>query len=159
MGLSDLADIKMNAVYRARTGRRDRIAFDIPEAYRDHVWQMVWYLEKDRGIYQYRMIMGRPRKPRTTGHRSQNHAINGYIQQIAMDTGQPFDDIKMICKERAIDMGYPYRTRMDGAVVPLSETEIDTVAAAILIEAVRMLAAELEITLRETVDESESVLG
>ena len=61
----------------------------------------------------------KPFRPRTTGYKSQNHALNGYIQQICMDTGQDFGTTKNYIKQMAIAMGYPRKTRKlpNGCVV------------------------------------------
>ncbi|OPZ38676.1 MAG: hypothetical protein BWY95_02816 [Bacteroidetes bacterium ADurb.BinA104] len=90
-----------------------------------------------------------PRKLRSTGERSQNHHLNGHIQQICVETGNDFAAVKAVVKQMAVSMGYPFRT-FRGMVVPYSESEASVQECAILIEAVHMLAAELGINLKET---------
>jgi len=90
-----------------------------------------------------------PRKPRTTGGKSQNHHINGHCQQIAMETGNSFSVVKMAMKTEAITEGYPFETLPDGTVWPKSEADIDTVQAGILIETIHRMAAEWDIKLIE----------
>ena len=95
------------------------------------------------------------RKPRTTGYRSQNHAINGYVGQIAKETGEDAGIIKMYCKQLAIRRGYPLMeregqliySRLNGEPLPESEAEISTVEAGYLIDEIIQLAAELGIIL------------
>lgn len=100
----------------------------------------------------FRFQASRPRKPRTTGKESQNHAINGYCQQIAVATGNDFDTVKITAKYRAISRGYPFETMIipgGNNTVPLSESKIDTIQAGYLIDELKQIAAELNITLKE----------
>ena len=90
-----------------------------------------------------------PRKLRTTGERSQNHHLNGHIQQICIETGNDFAAVKAVIKQMAVSMGYPFRT-FRGMVIPYSEAESSVQECAILIEAVHRLAAEEGILLKET---------
>lgn len=92
--------------------------------------------------------VSKPHRPRTTGEKSQNHHLNGHIQMIAMETGNDFETVKEVVKQRAISMGYPFRT-YKGLVVPYSESEASVEECAILIEAAHMLAAEEGIILKE----------
>jgi hypothetical protein len=94
------------------------------------------------------MSYGLPRRLRTTGEKSQNHRINGFIQQIAESTGQDFDSIKIYCKGEAMARGYPFDT-IKGKVIPWSETRIDTIQAGYLIDSIEQLAAEMGIVLKE----------
>ena len=99
---------------------------------------------------QMKIGLSKPGRPRTTGERSQNHAINGYCQQIAIATGQDFDTVKFAMKRMAIGAGYPFRTEaMTGEVFPYSEGEIDSSQAATLIKTIKRFAAEYQIKLRE----------
>jgi hypothetical protein len=94
--------------------------------------------------------ISKPGRPRTTGERSQNHAINGYCQQIAVETGQDFETVKQAMKRMAIGAGYPFRTEaMTGEVIPFSESEIDSTQAAVLIQTIKRFAAEYQIRLRD----------
>lgn len=98
------------------------------------------------------------KKPRTTGKHSQNNCINGYIQQICMETGFDFADVKMYMKELALSRGYPFMRNSEGHIVnnirtgeplPASETVITTVEAGFLIETIQQFAAEHGIILRD----------
>lgn len=97
---------------------------------------------------QIRVTIKKPGRPRTTGERSQNHAINGYCGQIAKETGQDFDTVKMAMKKMAIGRGYPFRTeKLTGETIPFSETEINTVQAGYLIDTIYQFANEYQIRL------------
>lgn len=101
----------------------------------------------------------KPFRPRTTGYKSQNHALNGYIQQICMDTGQDFGTTKNYIKQMAIGMGYPRKTRrlpngcvedvMDwfGNPIGISESDASVQDCSLLIECAVQLASELGIRL------------
>ena len=92
--------------------------------------------------------VSKARKPRTTGVKSQNHHINGHIQQICVETGNDFETVKMYTKKQAINRGYPFDTfRSD--VIPWSESRADTIQAGYLIDEIHQLAAEIGITLKE----------
>ena len=91
---------------------------------------------------------GYKRVPRSTGERSQSHAINGFIMQICKETGNDFDTVKLWCKRESMQEGYPFDS-FKGVAVPWSETRIDKVQAGVLIETIHRLAAELNIRLVE----------
>lgn len=88
-------------------------------------------------------------RPRTTGPLSQNHYINGAIMQIAQEVGDSFDDIKKRIKRDAMSAGYPFEF-LDDDVEPMSESTITIREAAILIETINRIAAELNIELEGT---------
>lgn len=99
-----------------------------------------------------RLRISRVVKARTTGDGSQSHHINGHCQQLAIETGNTFADVKTACKLEAISRGYPFRSiiiRQNAHVVPYSETEIDTVQAGYLIDTIHQIADELDIVLKE----------
>lgn len=109
--------------------------------------------EKNRNVH---VLIEPQKKLRSTGAFSQSHHLNGHIQQIAMYTGQPFEDVKKYIKQQAISMGYPFQESfgnpkrdMWGNLVGISEAESTTEQCALLIEQAHMLAAELDITLQE----------
>ena len=88
-------------------------------------------------------------RKRTTGRDSQNHHINGHIQQICQQTGNSFSAVKERMKVLAIDRGYPIETLPDGSVMPKSEAEINTIEAGYLIDSIHQFADEWKIKLTE----------
>lgn len=125
-------------------------------------WKLYWpeikrtlvdCAEKGKRIH----VLVEPEKvKRSTGRGSQNHHLNGHIQQIAVETGQPFEDIKRYIKQQAVGMGYPMLTRFGkpvtdlwGNPIGISEADSTTEQCTLLIEQSHMLAAELGIILRE----------
>lgn len=131
-----------------------QVAFSVPLEYWDHL--QAYFKRKDGKHRLYDVDIVKPTKVRSTGERSQNHHINGHIQQIAMETGNDFEDVKMYAKRRAITMGYPIAenengepiySMMDGMVLGKSESEASVEEAGLLIEAIHQLAAELSIQL------------
>lgn len=112
--------------------------------------------EIDDANKQIHVLIEAEKKRRSTGYKSQNHHLNGHIQQIAMCTGQPFDDIKKYVKQMAIDMGYPMLMQFGRPVMDLwgnpqgiSEADSTTDQCALLIEAAHRLASDLDIILQE----------
>ena len=106
----------------------------------------------------YHDELSKVRKSRTTGRKSQNHAINGYAQQIAIATWQSFDTVKMTAKYRAISRGYEYEEinvldRKTGMTLtytlPKSESDADTIQAGYIIDELILIAAEQNIILKE----------
>lgn len=96
------------------------------------------------------------KKPRTTGIHSQNHHLNGHIQQICEETGNSFEVVKEEVKIRAVKQGYPMLERGGGPVVDMfgrvrgiSERDCSTEECALLIEEAHMLAAEMNVILQE----------
>ncbi len=96
------------------------------------------------------------KKLRSTGDGSQSHHLNGHIQQIARETGQPFEDIKKYVKQQAISMGYPIKEQfgnpvldMWGNLTGISEADCSVSDCALLIDQAHLLAAELGIVLKE----------
>jgi hypothetical protein len=97
------------------------------------------------------------RKPRTTGEGSQSHHFNGHVQQIAQETGMPFEAVKLELKHRAIKRGYPILYKADGTaqhdlwgrVMGISEADCSTTECGYLIEEAHELASELGMTLKE----------
>jgi hypothetical protein len=91
----------------------------------------------------------KPFRPRSTGPQSQNHHLNGHIQEICAETGNDFNVVKTWVKQQAISRGYPFET-FHGVMVPKSEANASVEECAILIDVVHQLAAELGIMLSET---------
>jgi hypothetical protein len=133
------------------------LCFIVPENMRDAVQAISKKSVEKHGHYMS-VSIDTPKKPRTTGERSQNHHINGHCQQIAAETGQPFEDVKKYAKQVAIGMGYPIATDENGEpmydwwgnALGISERDCSTEDAAKLIEALHMLAGGLGISLRES---------
>lgn len=130
--------------------------FRIPEDHRpmyDHVLEIC--RKKHNGFAT--ITVEPPRRRRSTGKNSQSAHFNGHIQQIAVETGQVFGDIKEYAKTRAIDQGYPMLKKDDGAPFlnvwgqprGISEADASVEDAIILIDTIHQLAAELDIRLVE----------
>lgn len=108
-------------------------------------------------ITWWNLIIQTIKQIRSVGYRSQNHHVNGHCQQIAEETGNDFNDVKMHCKHAAVSMGYPilYNKKgnpmhdLSGKVRGISESNASKEECAILIEAAHKLAAELNIALKE----------
>ena len=128
------------------------ITIALPAVYED-AWAVLaraTAVQKSRQVY---VKLDKPRKPRTTGYRSQNKHVNGHVMQIARHTGDSFDDVKMHIKREALAAGYPSHTDSFGNVVPQSEAYCDTREAGILIETAHRVASFLGVALKEYDDE------
>lgn len=108
-----------------------------------------------------RVSVSKPGKSRSTGPKSQCNWINSAIQYLAKATGDDFDRVKMRCKMRAVSMGWPFYTesfrRDDGVIVEFTLPESEAVSrmdqASILIEAIKIEAAECLVLLPEVFDD------
>ena len=134
-----------------RDGRID-VVVRIPYDYEHAVTVLSGKMQAKR-LTQLYVKLALPRKPRTTGWRSQSHHVNGHVQTIAAYTGDSFDDVKMHVKREAIADGYQVRTNSWGEVVPQSEADASTVECAMLIDAAHRVASFLGVALKEYDDE------
>lgn len=136
---------------RMKTGSPNTVMFQIPDN------AIEWYkslVKRGNAMGDwYDVTIALPKRTRSTGYKSQNHHLNGHCTQIAVQTGNEFDYVKMWVKCRAIDMGYPFETLKTGDRFPRSESLASVGDCAILIESAHMLAAELGIDLVESDDE------
>ena len=120
----------------------------IPDNWRPAYDKMIAFCKKNRGGY-IQVTIEEPFKPRTTGDKSQNHCINGWIAQIAEYTGDDHDYIKYHIKKKAIKRGFPFHTNRKGKAVPDSERDISTTEAGYLIETIKEVADFLKLKLRD----------
>jgi len=138
------------------TAERTTLALIVPSKHKGIVKEIFALADKrDNGYVTVRV--SNVHRPRSTGYGSQNHHLNGHIQQMSVETGNPFDVVKMEVKVRAIGMGYPMLT-IDGKVkkdifdrpMGISESDSSVEQCALLIEACHLLAGELGIILEES---------
>jgi len=128
---------------RIPTGKMNEIAFRIQE--RDRPGLLALFKAENA----FKLTIEPPFRKRSTGKNSQNHRINGFIQQIAVSTGVPFNGLKEYCKAEAIGEGYPFVTLPTGAVMGKSEADISVDEAMILSATIERIAAEWGIVLAE----------
>jgi len=129
---------------RIRTGSAEVFSCEIPKLYIETYKEII-----RKNPEQVYVMIAPVKKRRSTGDQSQNHRLNGFIQQICVSTGNEFDMIKMLVKLRAIDKGYPFQTLPTGDRFPQSENESTVQECAILITEVEQLAAEEGVALQE----------
>ena len=136
-------------VKRVQTGKKEVVAFELSPENQAVFWSQVKEYE-GKGGPVYHLVIKNRYKPRTTGQYSQNHKINGMVQQIAAQMDRSFEAVKMSAKLIAVENGnYPYemmevqtKTGIMEILVPASEKNISTTEASDLIEALYALAAE-----------------
>ena len=137
--------INLPAVKELKTNSRAAISFELPEMFR-----AAWWASREGNKTGYWNVrISKPKVPRTTGEKSQNHAGNGFCQQIAVATGNSFQAVKQYTKTIAIDRGYTFETLPNGAVMPISEADASTQDAYHWIKTIKQLADELGIKLIE----------
>lgn len=147
--------LELSRIHRIKTGNRLTVAFEIPATREAEYAALV---EKGQPSDLYDVTISTLRRKRTTGWKSQGHHLNGHCQQISNETGQPFDDVKMAVKRKAIARGLPLMTKpngdlvyslVDGEPLPMSEADMDTIECGYCIDESHILAGELGITLIE----------
>jgi hypothetical protein len=102
---------------------------------------------------------GKYYKRRSTGDRSQNHRINGFIQQIIVGYGLDFsvEEMKWYFKKLAVGRGYPFKTMPDGEIIPKSESKCTTVEAMILSQTIEEWAGKQGFRLKQYNENGEVV--
>lgn len=133
------------------------LCFELPKSAMNEAGALILAgMEKSGDCYDVKISL--PKKPRTTGEYSQNHHFNGHVQQIAMDTGNDFTDVKLYVKRRAFKLGLPFLVNQKGDVVlslidgeplPISESDMTTIQCGWCIDCAHEVAAEMSIVLVE----------
>lgn len=138
----------------------DRYTLDIPKWADQSIQDVLQTCIDSRGGF-VTMKLSRPGAKRSTGYKSQNHHFNGHIQCIAIQTGIPFEMVKIFIKNLALGRGYPIMLNTSGDPVidfagnTMGKTEADATSeeCAILIESVHQFADENGLELQEDFDE------
>lgn len=146
-----MASVKLGVVQLKKQGHH--FALDLNDEQKQQCQTLFDICFNKKGGY-VRVEFKTPARQRTTGKNSQNAHLNGHIQQICEDTGNGFDIVKSVVKDRAIEMGYPMldgicKYNMIGLKMGQSEADASIEECAILIDAVHILADELNIRLKE----------
>lgn len=123
------------------------VAFDVPTEYDLEVRRLSLQSVKVAGGY-FSITLDLPKRPRSTGPRSQNNRANGFIRQIANWTGNSFAAVEAACKLRALDEGYPIEKAL-GQWVAKSQADLTVEECAAFIATIERMAAEEGIPLRE----------
>lgn len=132
----------------------ENVAIRLPAKYKQSLDAVMEACKKTGKVH---IVIEPIRRIRSTGPLSQNHRINGFIQQICDWTGEDFQTVKMYCKEKAFRRGYPMKqidgqivcSKITGEPVPESEANISVEEAGFLIAEIEQLAAEFGISLVE----------
>lgn len=147
--------IELSRIHRIKTDNRLTVSFEIPDTCEGEYAALV---EKGQPNDLYDVTISTLRRKRTTGWKSQNHAVNGFCMQIANYTGEDFPSVKLYVKRQAIKRGVPIKTntngdilysRFDGEPIPISESDMTTEQCSWCTEEARILASELGIILQE----------
>ena len=135
------------------------LIFSVPAPYAAAVNELIAYQTRERRAPNryFSLVLDTPKKPRTTGERSQNTHFNGHCREVAEELGIDLEHVRYKAKCVAMAMGYPEKRTpegnvvldLDDQVVPMPEREANTAEAAILIEAIHLIAAEMGIFLKE----------
>jgi len=148
-----MTKLKLPNAKRIQTGTLEITSFYIPRIYQSEYRELVL-----KSPEHLDLEMATPSKPRSTGRYSQNHHLNGHVQQICAITGNDFDDVKLYLKRAAFKRGLRFMTKPNGETVysladlepmPISERDMTSEEAAWCIDEAHILAMEMGITLRE----------
>ena len=134
-------------LHRKRTDSARVVSFELPED------SEAWYTKLiQKGAKQgdwYDVTIDLPKRGRTTGEHSQSHHGNGHCMQIAAETGNSFEAVKMHTKYMAMEQGGWQWDTIAGKEYPKSEAGATVEEAIVWIECCHQLAAELDIKLME----------
>ena len=123
----------------------------VPGGWEDAVLTLKQDLAKKK-VNQAYVKLGYPRKPRTTGKRSDNTHIHGHASEIAQCVGESKNKIIMDAIDIAMGMmGREFPTHIDykGDVIPDAEPDWDTRTAHYVIEGLHKIASMIPCKLTE----------
>jgi hypothetical protein len=123
-----------------------KLKIEIPEC-DDSVF--AYFYHNLQNVSEFELELMPPFKHRSTGYKSQNHRINGFVMQLANHTGYSFDELKYWIKQQSMSEGYPSKYAPNGDLMPISESEASVQDAIILIGTIERIAAELNFVLKE----------
>ena len=135
-------------MHRIKSGSKSVASFEVPEE------AVNWYVKlvkKGNALGDvYDVSIELPKRHRSTGPKSQNHHGNAHCMQIAAETGNSFEVVKMETKKMAAEHGnWQYETLPNGHIWPGSEACATVGEAIEWIECCHQLASELGIKLME----------
>ena len=145
--------LEIRQTKRIKTGSPDVFSCEIPARYVE-VYKSIIRANPE----QVSVTIGPAKKHRSTGPNSANAHFNGHVQQIAMQTRNTFEDVKLYVKRQAFAQGLPFLKRSDGSVVmslsdgqplPISESDMDNLQCGWCIDQCHILAADHGIVLVE----------
>ena len=143
--------IEIPAAEIAKGTTRAEVRILVPEAWQDE-WLDLAARIKKRGAHQMYIKLGLPRKPRSTGYRSQNTHVHGHASQIAESVGESKSKIIADAVSLASgQLGEDFPTYVDykGDRVLCSEPEWDSRTAAVVIDKLHDIAGVCGVTLKE----------
>lgn len=133
------------------------LTIDVPAHARQSVQLLYDNCKKNKGGY-FRGKLETPKKPRTTGKRSQNNNVRGTARQIHNHCGQGIDSIIEYAACKAADEGIiSFRKDENGCIIynswgvamGTSESTWSTVEAAGVIQILIGMATDMGIVLKE----------
>jgi len=107
----------------------------------------------ERRLSQLYVKVDLPKKPRTTGHRSQNAHAWGHARTIAEYTGDYDNEVMGEAKRRAVSWGYSTKVDSFGNTVPISEKDANSTEYRYVIEELHKIASDMGIQLVEYEEE------
>jgi hypothetical protein len=130
----------------------DDLRLSVPKEYRQALTLLLDRSAKKHNGY-VTVTLGTPKRPRTTGPRSQNSWVWGACQSIAGQLDAEADRVYQAMKRMAVTEGYPTRYNpVDGVEEPESQRRVSVEQDAILIKVIQRFADENSLTLVEYVD-------
>jgi len=145
--------LELPRVLRLKTGSAGIFSCEIPAKY-----SLLYKTILLKSPEHISVIIAPVKRHRSTGYKSANHHLNGHVQQICIETGNSFEDVKLYVKRQAFAQGLPFMTRLDGSPVlslvdgqplPISETDMDSIQCGWCIDAAHVLADDLGVVLEE----------
>ena len=139
--------MEISRVKRLRSGSPYVMSFEVPKD-RAEEWKALIKQGNEKTGDVYTLEVVPYEEKRSTGPYSQNHHINGHIQQLAAAQNVTCAVMKRYVKIRAAEMGYPSEV-WRGVVEFKSEAKATVEEARLLIDAAHLIASEYGLTLYE----------
>lgn len=148
--------------FTAKASYEGGLFIHLPKAYEHTIYQLLAKAERLHGGY-INVTLGTPKRPRSTGPRSQNSKVWGMVSDIAdqfqaggieIDSQKVYDAMKRM----AVQEGYPTRYNpIDGIEEPESQSRVSIEQDQILINVVQRFADENNFYLTEYDESGHSV--
>ena len=101
-----------------RTGKPGAVTFRVPADYRQPLIVLLKKCAAKSSGY-VTLTLDAPKRPRTTGERSQNSALWGWCSDIAEQLDYTPDQVKAAMCRMAVSEGYPTTLSIDGVEEPM----------------------------------------
>ena len=131
-----------------RTGKPDAVTFRVPADYRQPLIVVLKRCAEKASGYAT-LTIEPPKRPRTTGPRSQNSALWGWCSDIAEQLDYTDEQVKAAMCRMAVSEGYPTTLSIDGVEEPMPTRRASTEQLSVVLSVIVRFADEHSLYLTE----------